>query len=115
MAGKKVALLSRDELIKVLPEWIEVRKSARDNARYPLYLSAQFGPWHLNTPAGQELLLESAVFDGAPVVTIPEPDPEPAPELPGQNPEPDPPLKPGESEETQGFARSFINWMGDLD
>lgn len=87
MSGKRVAVLSAALLPQIFGESLEVRKSQREGARYPLYLSTKVGPVHLNTPTGQDFLLENAVFDGP---NGPEPIPAPIPEKPEQIPAPAP-------------------------
>ena len=64
MSGKRVAALEAALLPLLIGEVIEVRRSVREGAKYPLYLSTKVGPLHLNTRAGQDFLLEHARFDG---------------------------------------------------
>lgn len=64
MSGKRVAALEAALLPLLIGDIIEVRRSVREGAKYPLYLSTKVGPLHLNTRAGQDFLLEHARFDG---------------------------------------------------
>lgn len=92
--NKVVGYITREMLAASLPDRIEIRKSSRDGARYPLYLSGPFGPWHMNTRPAQEVLLCSGVIHGANGCPDPEPErvkPEPeAVPVPVPEPEPEP-------------------------
>lgn len=89
--GNTVAVIDTAKLAELLGSQVEIRKSAREGAKYPLYLSTCCGPLHLNTRAGQDFLLENGKFKGAG-------DPEPAPENPEPAPEPRPEPSPGNPE-----------------
>lgn len=102
-AGNKVAELPASALVQVLGPTLEVRRSGKDGKKYPLYLVTPWGPWPINTAAGQDFLLENANFSGAETPASPEqiPEPAPVPEMPpaqetaGVSPEPEQPKKKG--------------------
>jgi len=88
MAGKTVGHFETKFLVEVLGRDVEIRKSGREDAKFPLYLSTKVGPVPINTRKGQDILLELGTFQGAPEVTpeikpevIPDIQPEVAPEI----------------------------------
>jgi len=109
--GQKVASLPAAALVDFLGESVEVRKSQVEGKRYPLYLVTPWGPWPINTPAGQDFILEHAIFNGAPVIAANDPiieaanDPEPEQEP--EYPEPEPEIEPEQS-------GAFAAWVKDL-
>lgn len=93
--GQDVAVIKTADLVALWGDEVVIRKSAREGARFPLYLSTIHGPVPVNSYAGQDALLEHGKFKGAetPEPEKPEPvNPEkpepPAPEKPEPNPEP---------------------------
>ena len=64
MANDDIGYLDKAVLMAALPDRIPVRRSKIDGKKYPLYFSTAWGPWHMNTPAAQELILCGAVLDG---------------------------------------------------
>lgn len=95
MANDAVGKIKTAHLAEFLGPELTVKRSGRDGAKYPLYLSTCLGPVHLNTRAAQDLALEHGEFfanaearaaanaEPEPVPAVapaPVPKPEPAPE-----------------------------------
>lgn len=76
MANQNIGSISRVALLKALPEEIDIRKSGREGCKFPLYLSTPWGPWHMNTKAAQDLLLEHGQIHGAPPAAVSEDEPD---------------------------------------
>ena len=94
MANKNiVGSLAVENLPVILGKTVQIKKSQRENAKYPLYISTPIGPLHFNTRAGQDFLLDYGSFNGAP-----EPDAPAAPE-----PEPDAPAAPESTKPRKGW------------
>jgi hypothetical protein len=85
MANKAIGTIPRAVLASLLPENVEVRRSVKPGAKYPLYLSTSWGPWAMNTPSAQDAILDNATIygaEGAPeVVDSIEKKPEESPEV----------------------------------
>lgn len=96
--GQTVGMLPTSALVQVLGENLEIRKSGRDGAKFPLYLSCKIGPIPINTRDGQDILLELGSFKGAPGS-----DPEPAPEKTPEPSEPVPEQKPEPAKQPRWF------------
>lgn len=109
--GEMVAKLPAAALVEFLGESIEVRKSQVEGKRYPLYLVTAWGPWPINTPAGQDFILENAIFNGAPVIAANDPAMEaandPALDQEPEYMEPEPETEPEQS-------GAFAAWVKDL-
>ncbi len=58
--GATIGTLQTQHLVLLLGDTVEVRRSARADAKYPLYLSCRYGPIPLNHADAQELILEKA-------------------------------------------------------
>lgn len=88
--GRRVGAIAAIDLAGLLGSDVEIRRSEREGAKYPLYLSTCIGPLHMNTKKAQDYLLEKATMDGPngpenpkPVPVVEESKPpieEPAPE-----------------------------------
>jgi hypothetical protein len=98
--GVDVAVIKTRDLVHLWGEEIVVRKSAREGARFPLYLAPCGAPVPMNFYAGQDFILNFGTFKGAAndpgnSPKSPEPDlPEPEPVNPSPTPEPEPEVKP---------------------
>lgn len=74
--GGKVGRIQAAQLAELWGAEIEVKKSAVQGKRFPLYLSTSTGTVFLNTQRGQDFLLERGQFYGA---NDPKPEPVQAP------------------------------------
>lgn len=102
-----VAVIKTADLLEFLGPELVVMKSDKAK-RYPLYISTKIGPWHWNTPGGQDLILEKGRFKGAgsPEIlpaSITVINPEPNPENPEKIQAPGPEPKTPEPKQTRGF------------
>ncbi len=106
--GGQVASIKVSKLVALWGDDVAVKRSKREGAKYPLYLSTSTGPVHLNTVNGQDFLLEYGVFHGAndpAPETIPAPIPETVAPTPETIPAPIPKKTHGENS-FLGFLRS---------
>ncbi len=94
--GGAVATIKTADLVALWGDEITVKRSKRDNCKFPLYLSTKTGPVHLNTVSGQDFLLENGTFYGADNPPSLEKIPEESPEVVEPPPEPHPVKKHGE-------------------
>lgn len=62
--GRRVGAIAAIDLAGLLGSDVEIRRSEREGAKYPLYLSTCIGPLHMNTKKAQDYLLENATMDG---------------------------------------------------
>ena len=114
MANKDIGFISKQDFMRLLPDRVPVRKSAKEGAKFPLYCHAPLlGPVSINTRGGQEIILENAQLFSPDNPGL-EPEKIPEPELiPG---DPGDPGEPGEpkSHENSGFIR-LIDTLGTFD
>ncbi len=106
-----VATIKTADLVKIWGETITIKRSQRDNAKFPLYMAPSTGPVHLNTAKGQDGLLEFGIFKGAESV---EEKPEPSPALPEQIPEDEKPeetVPPEHPRQAAGDDGSLLGWL----
>jgi len=95
MANSDIGFITKENFIKLLPDHVPVRKSAKPGARFPIYCHCpKLGPVPVNTRVGQSLILENAVMygPGGPEVKTVEPvqpvvEPEPVRVAPVEEPE----------------------------
>ena len=85
MANSDIGFITKENFIKLLPDRVPVRKSAKPGARFPIYCHCpKLGPVPVNTRVGQSLILENAVMygpDGPEVETVEQVRVEPVKEL----------------------------------
>jgi len=112
MANCDIGYLAKEDFMKLLPDRVPVRKSAKATAKFPLYCHTPLlGPVSVNTRGGQEVILENAVLFSP---DSPAPKPEIEPEVLPEDPETEiTPAEP-EAEGTLGFV-GFIKELGAID
>lgn len=111
--GGGVARLETLLLAELWGAEVEVKKSARGDKRFPLYLSTRTGPVFLNSQRGQDFLLEYAKFYGA---NDPKPQGEPDAEPIGETATAPEPVKSSSPSETTGSTenkRTFLSWFNE--
>ncbi len=126
--GRTVGAIACVDLSALWGDSIEVRRSAKEKSRYPLYLVTSCGPVMFNTRKGQDFLLERSVMstpaqktetikaENVAVEVVPESVPVPYEHDPENPPAFDPnppPLKPVKSPEKSGIAAALDNFFGD--
>ena len=109
--GGVVAILKTCDLMALWGDEVLIKRSSRDGCKYPLYLSTRTGPVHINTRAGQDVLLESGQFYGAAGPPPVEPAPAPAVEVVPDKAPASPDVSPGPTPETSGDKKTFLGWL----
>jgi hypothetical protein len=104
MANSDIGFITKENFLKLLPDRVPVRKSAKPGARFPIYCHCpKLGPVPVNTRVGQGLILENAVMygpDGPEVKTVEPVQPVVEPEQVR--------VDPVEEPESSGFLSSFL-------
>ena len=114
MANCDIGSISKEDFMKLLPDRVPVRKSLKENAKFPLYCHTPLlGPISINTRGGQEVILNHAVLytPGDPE-PIPEPIPERLPEPIKGDSEPELGMETGQEDGTWG---KLIDTLGTFD